>query len=280
MKTLSTDYSLKITNHSDRNLYLAHFGIQLKYYTTKEEVRTIKNFLVEWRISLGIKETMSEEEIIINLKFIAENYGHLTLEMLRQALKLSLTGKLNVKNELYGISFAPLYIGKILSAFETYCTDKMNAILKAQREEEERLANLPKIRSHDQKVIDCRRIILQYAQDVKSNEKYIIDFKHTTWKFLKRMNLIDTLQVDFELAKKNAQSLTEKEVSKGLFEKMVEGLAKNEKEDEKPQLLMKYGRYFVMKQWFDQITNIEAWIETFSDEEIYPPKVEIPTIIK
>lgn len=277
---LSTDYSLKITNDSDRNLYLSHFGVQLKYYTTKEDVRQVKNFLVEWRISLGIKEAMSEEEILINLKFISENYGYFTLEMLRQALKLSLTNKLNVKNEMYGISFAPLYIGKILSAFETYSTEKMNAIIKAQKEEQERLANLPKIRSHEQKVLDCRRIMLQYATEIKSGDKYVIDFKHTTWKLLKRMNLIDTLNIDFEIAKKNAESLVEREVSKGLFEKMVEGLAKNEKEDEKPQLLMKYGRYFVMKQWFDQIEDVNMWLQTFTDDEIYPPKVEIPTIIK
>ena len=76
---------------------------------------------------LGIREKMSDEELIINMNFLKESYPNITLEDVRLAIKYSLNGTLGMNPETFG-SFSPLYISKVINAYLIYKREEMIAI--------------------------------------------------------------------------------------------------------------------------------------------------------
>lgn len=71
-----------------------------------------------WRIYLGVPKVDSSEELAVNSNFIYENFGHLTVNEIKLAYTLSITGKTD-DVEFFG-SFSPLYISKVLKSYMVY----------------------------------------------------------------------------------------------------------------------------------------------------------------
>lgn len=72
-----------------------------------------------WRFYLGLKEEPSKEELIVNVQFIKEHFGNLSVADIDRAIQMSVAGKLDVDNECYG-KFSPIYISRILNAYSEH----------------------------------------------------------------------------------------------------------------------------------------------------------------
>lgn len=280
---LSTRYSEIVNVDSlkpiDRKLYMAHFDKEIQYFETKSDIDKLSDLVSEWRISVGIREQPSEEEHLLNMNFIKENFGHFTIKHLKLAIQLSLTDKLKVKVDMFGINFAPLYIGKILNAYVNYVDERMKKLLQEQEDEFKKTRLLSSERGYEQKVTDKKIVIAKYIKEILHSDKYVIDFTDNCWKFLKRNNLVHTKNVDFTEAQKYAKRCVEM-ASIGLMGTILNAMNPISREKEQANMEKMYGRYYAMKEYFSKIENIDEWMAGFTDEQFVPKVIEQPKLEK
>jgi hypothetical protein len=93
------------------------------------------------------------------------------------------------------------------------------------------------------------------------------------WDLLNRKNLLSPENIDWEDAEEKAEILTNKNVY-STFAKFMANMKPDEKEEEKKRLKEMYGRFYLMKQFFLKVTDIDMWIDGFSDEDILPSSIK------
>ena len=256
-----------IKTPEQREIVLAGDDKKLDAFTSKEDKVNLIKSITSWRLHLGIKEKMSEEELIINMNFLKDSYPKLTLEDIRLAIKYSLNGTLNVNPETFG-SFSPLYISKIINSYLNHKREELNHIQSRKNYYDFINQKEPEL-TYEEKVWERRKTIKWFITRIKQEDKYVGDFGHHVWNLLNEKGFIKPDVIDMEEAEKQAEILKNQNIY-STFAKAMASMNPIEKEEEANRLKELYGRFYIMKQFFAKVTDIDVWIGQFSDEDIIP----------
>lgn len=143
---------------------------KIRDFTETKEYDQLIAVITEWKNYVGIKETLTPEQLAFCCKFVKEEYSHLTIQQIRQAIILSVKGKLNVDTKPYGV-LSPLYIATILNAYDEWVSQNRK----------EQTAELP---ASDMTADEKRLMYLRAYQDAAKSDSPMTDFKDTMWNYL------------------------------------------------------------------------------------------------
>lgn len=269
------EFSRHLKDRREIELFNAHFAKCIRDFNA-DDGQKLHMQLVKWRTMLGIKTEMSDTDATINAMFIRDEYSHLTIEQIAIAINMSLSGKLKVDPSLFNSEFTPLYIAKILNAFDKYNNDFITKLMKMVKDMETNKASHDN-RTYEQKVADIRMTVSDYMQKVASSDTYEIDFKSITFHLIQKLGhrvSSETMAKYKELAEKDAERL----LNPVGFKK------KQDAEDnqfirsmrsQKGELIKKYGRYYYNRDFIRSLDDIIKWIGSLEDEIIFPRPKQI-----
>lgn len=260
-----------IRTEDEKQIYLASFDKKLNEFKTKEDKLELIKAITSWRLHLGIREKMTDEELIINLTFIKDSYPNITIQDIRLAIRFSLNGTLNVNPETFG-SFSPLYISKIINSYQDYKKEQIIGI-NARKKYFEVVNKKEPPQTYSDKLQSRKEYIKWFYKQITLTDSYVADFSSSMWDLLNRKNLLSPENIDWEDAEEKAEILTNKNVY-STFAKFMANMKPDEKEEEKKRLKEMYGRFYLMKQFFLKVTDIDMWIDGFSDEDILPSSIK------
>jgi hypothetical protein len=253
---------------------LAAYGKQIGNYTTTEDLTKLIGMVTKWRIMLGLSKEMSEEELKINVQFIKTNYPKFTLKDIDIAINWSLQGKLGVTVEPYG-AFSPLYISRILNAYGAKSEEMINEVLQRKKLEARLQASEKTVLTYDESVKQRREYIVWFINKIKNENKYIGDFDNIMWDFVTKYNLIKVNEKWTEQASEFADGEILRENMDEGYAKFYDKLNFNDKKVEMKKRREMYGRYYLLKKYFDTIENPANWISRYDDNMlIAPPKIK------
>jgi hypothetical protein len=256
-----------IRNKDEEQIYLSQFGKKLKEFKNNEDKVDLIKSITTWRLHLGIREKMSDEELIINITFLKDSYPTITLEDIRLAIRYSLNGTLNVNPEAFG-SFSPLYISKIINAYLEHKKDEIQRINAHKRYLEVINQKEPEL-SYTEKIESKKNHIKWFYKTLMASDSYVADFQNYLWDLLNRKQFLHPDKIDWEDAEEKAEILTNRNVY-STFAKVMANMKPDKKEEEKKRLKELYGRYYIMKQFFEKVTDIDMCIGQLSNEDILP----------
>lgn len=260
-----------IQNEEEKKLVLSGSDKKLNVFKSNEDKNNLILAITSWRLHLGIREKMSDEELIININFLKESYPSITLEDVRLAIKYSLNGTLGMNPETFGI-FSPLYISKVINAYLIYKREELFAIQSRKNYHEFINKKEPQLTYAD-KVLEKKNLIKWYIAKLQENDKYVGDYGHRVWNLLSDKGLLLPDEIDWADAEEKAEILKNKNFY-STFAKAMIGMNVIEKQEEAKKLKEMYGRFYLMKQYFAKVTDINVWINQFSDEDILPSTPE------
>jgi len=123
--------NLQIANHKLEESVLNKLDatertLVVLYKTTKTEFQAYSNenkqdlakLLMRLSFFVGIKEPLSLDELKLLVFFLCSQYPRFTSEELEQAFMMACSGKFGMLEHYQ--SFSPIYIGKVINAYETY----------------------------------------------------------------------------------------------------------------------------------------------------------------
>ena len=256
-----------IRNEEEKKLVLSSSDKKLSVFKSNEDKNNLIKAITSWRLHLGIREKMSDEELIINMNFLKESYPNITLEDVRLAIKYSLNGTLGMNPETFG-SFSPLYISKVINSYLVYKREEMIAIQSRKNYHEFINKKEPEL-TYAEKVWEKKNLIKWYFNKLQESDKYVGDYGHRVWTLLNDKGLLLPDEIDWADAEEKAEILKNKNFY-STFAKAMMSMNPVEKEEEAKRLKEMYGRYYLMKQYFAKVTDIDVWIGQFSDEDILP----------
>lgn len=159
-----------------------------------------------WRMYIGIPKTDVAEELVVNAKFIYENYPHLTFGEVELAINLSVLMKLG-DTEFHGY-FSPMYIAKVLNAYLHYrkvtMADAIRRRDKAMQDEEE-LKNKPTPEEAAKNMQDMMRGF--YAEWKETGQ--IRDMFNIAYDFLYRTKMLKVTRQTYDEAVKYGKEMVE-----------------------------------------------------------------------
>jgi hypothetical protein len=253
-----------IRSEEEKQVYIATQGKQIKFFNTNEEVNGLLKVVTTWRLYLGIREDASKEELILITNFIRENYSTLTAKEVEAAYKLAITNKLNVDAEPYG-KFSPIYVARILNAYGEFKTQSLSQIRIRQNQIEREQKEFKK-QTPEEKIESVKNSIIWYANKLKTTQGYVGDYNKYCWNFLTKNKIISGDNINFREAKDEAEKLLNRN-RMNIFAKVFEAMSFEERQKEEKNLMEMYGRFYILKQFFSKIKNIEDWIKGFQDEQ-------------
>lgn len=253
----------------EKKIIGATYDKKIKHYQTKTDYTNLIKVVTKWRIMLGLSKEMSEEELKINLQFIKNSYGNITLKELNLAIDLSLEGKLETDVEPYG-NFSPLYISRILNAFLQFHNQKVNELIQREKRIQEYQRQQVKELTYEEKVEECIKFIKGFSRLVKESNRYYGDYNHVIWNFLNNNGLIDP---DDELLLK-ADEFAQNEILKDRENDVKKVLSKMKIHDKKLEMKRRkemYGRFYVMRNFFRNLEgSVDELIQKYSAQNILP----------
>jgi hypothetical protein len=182
-----------ITNVPSRNVAIYDASkneLKFKDYKTNTLMNTIVEVVGAWAYDLGVSDKVNDKDIILNSKFIQENFSELNITDLKEAIKMFLTNELNTKEPIklyYG--FAPLFIGQVLSAYRNnrseIIVDVNKKLLNLKAKEVSKEPSLV------ERVITLQIIIKNAWTDVVLNKKYYEDYGDVIYNYLRKYKHID-----------------------------------------------------------------------------------------
>jgi len=256
-----------IRNENEKQLFLTQFEKKLSEFKSNEDKVDLIKSITSWRLHLGIREKMSDEELIINMAFIKDSYPNITLDDIRLAIRYSLNGTLGMNAEAFG-SFSPLYISKVINAYLSYKKEEIHHMYLRKKYHDDR-NKFEQEPTYEEKIKERRTFIKWFIKRITEEEKYVADFQNEVWKLLGRKQFVVPSEIDWQDAEEKAEILTNRNVY-SVFAKVMDNMKPDEKLEEKARLKELYGRFYIMKQFFTKVTDIDMWIAELSDEDIIP----------
>jgi hypothetical protein len=237
IKSNFTDNKIKI--------YEAYRSLKrIRDFVTNDELKPLIDLVGKWRYYIGIREELSQEELFMNVTFIRENFSSLNLVDINQAINLSLKGDLNIDAEHYQ-NFTPLYIAKVLNAYQSY----RGKVIYDIRNSIDKIENKPVEPTIKEKVaITISSLESMYSQ---REDKRFHDYGGVTYDFIKRNELMVFTKVlvaeAMEYGKK--QNLDSKR--KSAYKDAVQGTQKNLKtaREKKEETIRNSARNYVVQKW-------------------------------
>jgi hypothetical protein len=226
----------------------------IREISTNDELSPLIDVIGKWRFYLGIKEEPSKQEMIINTNFVRENFGALRIGDIHEAINLSVAGKLDCDNEAYN-NFSPLYIGRILNAYNEY---RNQIIGQVKRQISIKESNKASELSQDEKNKLWRASFLSAWNIVKSGG-FFEDYGHSWYEYIKKNKLVtnskELTENALEYAKKRI--LEEKPNAKSLRDFVNEVYTPRVDENE---MKNRYARFFVVNFWLQSIEKGEEYV--------------------
>ena len=109
------------TTPEQKKLAIAISENKLAQYQVDELKEPISSLIALWNLTIGKREELLPQIIVLIGKYIIEYYPQITLSEIKLAIDLSVMGKLSVGAECYD-NFSPMYVSKILNAYLEYKT--------------------------------------------------------------------------------------------------------------------------------------------------------------
>lgn len=226
----------------------------IREISTNDELAPLIDVIGKWRFYLGIKEEPSKQEMIINTNFVRENFGALRIGDIHEAINLSVAGKLDCDNEAYN-NFSPLYIGRILNAYNEYRNQIIGQVKRQISIQESKKASEL---SQDEKNQLWKTSFLSAWNIVKSGG-FFEDYGHSWYDYIKKNKLVtnskELTENALEYAKKRI--LEEKPNAKSLRDFVNEVYTPRVDENE---MKNRYARFFVVNFWLQSIEKGEDYV--------------------
>ena len=226
----------------------------IREISTNDELAPLIDVIGKWRFYLGIKEEPSKQEMIINTNFVRENFGALRIGDIHEAINLSVAGKLDCDNEAYN-NFSPLYIGRILNAYNEYRNQIIGQVKRQISIQESKKASEL---SQDEKNKLWRASFLSAWNIVKSGG-FFEDYGHSWYDYIKKNKLVinskELTENALEYAKKRISE--EKPNAKSLRDFVNEVYTPRVDENE---MKNRYARFFVVNFWLQSIEKGEEYV--------------------
>jgi hypothetical protein len=233
----------------------------IREISTNDELAPLIDVIGKWRFYLGIKEEPSKQEMIINTNFVRENFGALRIGDIHEAINLSVAGKLDCDNEAYN-NFSPLYIGRILNAYNEY---RNQIIGQVKRQISIKESNKASELSQDEKNKLWRASFLSAWNIVKSGG-FFEDYGHSWYEYIKKNKLVinskELTENALEYAKKRISE--EKPNAKSLRDFVNEVYTPRVDENE---MKNRYARFFVVNFWLQTIEKGEEYVHEIKIDE-------------
>lgn len=122
-----------IRGETEAIIYQSNQCRQLAKYEEQEQKLKLTDLLLEWRIMVGITETVSNNEMNFNINWLREEYSEWTCEKIRLAYRAAIKGILDVDVKPYG-KMSLLYISSILNAYAEWENPKYRSIVYRKSE--------------------------------------------------------------------------------------------------------------------------------------------------
>jgi hypothetical protein len=226
----------------------------IREISTNDELAPLIDVIGKWRFYLGIKEEPSKQEMIINTNFVRENFGALRIGDIHEAINLSVAGKLDCDNEAYN-NFSPLYIGRILNAYNEYRNQIIGQVKRQISIQESKKASEL---SQDEKNQLWKTSFLSAWNIVKSGG-FFEDYGHSWYDYIKKNKLVtnskELTENALEYAKKRISQ--EKPNAKSLRDFVNEVYTPRVDENE---MKNRYARFFVVNFWLQSIEKGEEYV--------------------
>lgn len=126
-------------NVEERKIVIASHGVTLFREYGQKEKQELAKLLVRLSYFVGIKEPLSIEALKMLVKFLVSEFPNISSEELEQGFYFCCSGKLGSFEHFQ--NFSPLYIGKIINAYQTHTAQikiKYNRLIAEQKEEQKR----------------------------------------------------------------------------------------------------------------------------------------------
>lgn len=157
----------KMNNDEKRIIIASKHFIPFSQYDN-EAKQKLAQLLIELSYFVGIKEPQTAESLKLLVKFLCSQFPHMTKEELHEAVNMTCSGKFG-DIEHYQ-SFSPIYLGKIINAYNKYTID-------AKKKYEEMLRNKDKEAKREEAEKNYNRYRGAYEVLVKEYATYLKDKK-------------------------------------------------------------------------------------------------------
>lgn len=250
-------------------MFLAHFKTRkIADLQSEEEIKAFVATLTMWKAMTGLKSEMSESESFINQTFIKSSFGQLTIAQLGLAAQMSFAGELGIDVNMYDKGFAPLYIGRVLSAFV-----KKNDLLlsKVMNEAKKLAANIPEEkRTLDQKRQDVRELVRNYLKTIKEKQKFEIDFKSTAYRVICAFNESELTESSKDYTEIAEQDLKEFMDANALNQVLLSHIRADRDNRLKSYMEFRHNLNFVLS-----LKDIDSWVDNLPDQILWPDQKEV-----
>lgn len=238
----------KNNSKSNVTIYDAYVnGKRIKDFNENEELEPLIDLLGTWRFYAGVREELTQDEIHMNLTFVRENFSELNLVDIKEAIDLSLKGKLQVDVEHYQ-SFTPIYISRILTAYKKY---RGSVIVKIRKELETIENNKPKQFSDNEK-LKLAKDNLQVLYESKDSDSFY-DYGSVAYNFIKKNKLVRfTKELVDEAMKFGKNNYTEMKRKSAYKDAVLdsENHLKNAREKQ-DAMIRNLARNYVVRKWLN-----------------------------
>lgn len=230
--------------------------LKIRQIVSNKQLAPLIEAVGRWRFFLGLKDEPSKEEIIVNVTFIREHFGALSVSDIDRAIQMSVAGKLDVDNECYG-KFSPIYISRILNAYSEHrnksIQDVKNRISKIEQAK-------PKEIDKEQLAIDMYRLFLKMHKEYLEGTFYD-DFGGVWYNKIRKNSWMDIskqlAQEAYDYGKKRINA----EAAQGALRRISIGqVISNEDRADKAKA---YARSYIVNQWLKSIKEPKAYAKKF-----------------
>jgi hypothetical protein len=91
------------------------------------DMRMLVELMGLWRINLGVTAESTAEELVVICQFVYDNFGQFTLDDIRAAMNLVVSGKINLEYVTQR-NISSYYVSRALKAYEEYKREMVNQI--------------------------------------------------------------------------------------------------------------------------------------------------------
>ena len=226
----------------------------IREISTNDELAPLIDVIGKWRFYLGIKEEPSKQEMIINTNFVRENFGALRIGDIHEAINLSVAGKLDCDNEAYN-NFSPLYIGRILNAYNEYRNQIIGQVKRQITIQESKKSSELTLEQKTQLWQDS----FLSAWKIVSAGGFFEDYGHSWYEYIKKNKLVSNSQelTDSALDYAKKRIAEEKPNAKSLRDFVNE--VHTPRVDE-VEMKNRYARFYVVNYWLQNIQKGEEYV--------------------
>lgn len=220
---------------------------RIKDINTNDELKPLIDLVGKWRFYIGVKDELTQDEILMNINFIRENFSQLNLVDINEAINLSLNGKLDVDIEHYQ-NFTPIYISRILLAYQQY----KGKVIVGIRKEITKQKNLQHKSISEKEKLILAKNNLNNLFKAKDDDSFY-DYGSVAYEFIKNNKLIKFTKklVNEAMEYGSNQSIDNKQ--KNAYKDAILDSQNNLKKAKEKQesIIRNYARNYVVKKFLN-----------------------------